>query len=155
MRLVAGFVSATDLYEKLKRDRDRLRSQVTPDAFFDFVVTAYSIFDWVDKDQSLPQAARTEARNRVPYSDQVLKVCRDLANSSKHFTLDRTVPITRDANAESGFGVGRYGVGGFGVGESRIQIILNDGTTYEALAFSDAVVDAWRNFLNGHGVTVT
>jgi hypothetical protein len=70
----------------------------------------------------------------------------------KHFTLTTRVPISKDAATESGFGVGRFGVGGFGEGEQEITITLNDGTVMNALDFVQDVLGVWKRFFATHAI---
>ena len=156
MTLTPGFSCALDLFKKLKRDRARIDLELSPDVFFDFVVTAWSVFDWVKEDKSLPTEARREVTSGILYKNRILKTCGDLANSSKHFHLDhrRKTPITAGTNVQTGYGTGRFGVGGFGVGEVTITISMNDGTSHEAIAFCDSVVGEWHGFFTRHGVSV-
>lgn len=57
MSLTYGLKTARDLLAKLERDADLLQSEVSSDRFFNFVVTAYSLADWVQADPSVRQAA--------------------------------------------------------------------------------------------------
>ena len=47
MSLRAALHKPRDLFEKLRRDADLLREAITSDRFFNFVVTAHSLNDWV------------------------------------------------------------------------------------------------------------
>lgn len=135
--------SPRDLFAKLKRDASLLvDDEVTTDRFFNFVITGYSLIDWIKADPAFahlsPQAL---------YDNQWLKVCGDLATASKHFQLTKRQPITSSARSSQGFGVGRFGRGGFGVGEEAIEITLNDGTVIDGLDFVQRVVDVWDVYL--------
>lgn len=147
MPLTPGFADVYDLFEKLKRDAALLDEEVTRDRFFNFAVTGWSMVDWVRYDNSLPAHLRNAASINRIYSDNWIKICGDIANSLKHFELDRREPITRSATSSSGYGLGRYGKGPFGIGEESIEIVLNDGTRYKSAEFVDAVVSFWRTFL--------
>jgi hypothetical protein len=148
MSLTFGLQNARDLFEKLKRDAALLDEEVTSDRFFNFVVTGYSIIDWLKHEPSVPQAA-TEAM----YGDRWIKICGDLATASKHFKLTtRKNPIATAAKSSSGWGLGRYGKGGWGVGEEDIQIDLNDGSSLSALDLVEKVIETWDNFFSLHGL---
>jgi hypothetical protein len=60
MYLTYGLLSARSLYEKLQRDAEALKEEVNSDRFFNFVVTGYSLIDWVKKDPSVPQTAQND-----------------------------------------------------------------------------------------------
>lgn len=151
MSLTFGFTSVRDLMAKLERDAGLLERQAVPgDAFFNFVITGYSVIDWVKNDTSLPAFAK--AAVQALYADQLLKVCGDLATASKHFTLSSRKPVTGAATSHRGFGVGRYGMGGYGVGKEAIDIHLNDGTTLDALLLVRGVLATWRTFFQAHQI---
>ncbi len=150
MSLTYGLTTAKELLEKLRRDAALLDEEVTSDRFFDFVVTGYSLIDWVKNDPAVPAAAK--AAVPLLYSDPWLKVCGDLATASKHFVLTSRVPVTIDASSQSGWGAGRFGKGGWGVGEESIVITLNDGTSCSGLAFVQEVLHTWGRFFSANGI---
>ncbi len=153
MALTFGFNSIRDLLAKLERDAKILEEkEVTGDAFFNFVITGYSMIDWVKKDPSVPASAKAASVVQGLYADQWLKVCGDLATAAKHFTLTQRVPITDSAKTESGFGVGRYGMGGYGVGEESIEIELNDGNKFDGLDLVRGVLATWNDFFQTHRI---
>jgi hypothetical protein len=152
MSLTYGLSTVSDLLAKLERDAKSLDDEVTSDLMFNFVVTGYSMIDWIKNDPNVPQTAKASNEIEALYSDQWLKVCGDLATASKHFTLTRRQPITTSATSSQGFGVGRFGKGGFGVGEEAIEIELSDGTKYDALALKNGVLNKWRSFFLTHGI---
>jgi len=67
---------------------------------FNFVVTGYSLIDWIKNDSRLPSSARNANAINALYRD--LKICGDLANGCKHFVLDRNKrkPVTSAATTE-------------------------------------------------------
>ena len=130
--------SATELFQKLKRDACRLHDEVTSDRFFDFVVTGYSLIDWVKKDTEISIDAQ------ILYDDHWLKICGDLATAAKHFELDRREPRTSAVVSEQAYGKGRYGKGAYGVGEEAIEVRMNDDTTCTLDELVEGVLDAWR-----------
>jgi hypothetical protein len=44
----------------LQRDAAGLEEEVTSDRLFNFVVTGYSMIDWVENDPNVPPAARAD-----------------------------------------------------------------------------------------------
>lgn len=150
MSLTYGLATAKDLLEKLERDAALLDEEVTSDRFFNFVVTGYSLIDWVKNDPSVPSAARTAVSSL--YSDPWLQVCGDIANASKHFVLKKRTPITAGTTSKQGWGLGRWGKGGWGVGEESIIVTLNDATTYSGLDLMKGVLHTWKDFFTRHGI---
>lgn len=154
MTLTPGLSCAVDLFHKLQRDIARLDREVSDDAFFDFVVTGYSLIDWVKNDTSLPDAARTEAAIQGLHAEPWLKVCGDLAVASKHFTLTRRKPVTTKVTSTRGWGVGRYGRGPYGQGEREIEVHIASAPTWTALEFATGVLQAWLEFFQRHRIHV-
>lgn len=153
MALTFGFDTIRDMLSKLERDAKLLEKDAfTADRFLNFVLTGYAMIDWVKNDPSIPASAKQTTVVESLYQDQVLRICGDLANSLKHFTLTMRTPITKDTTSESGYGVGRYGKGGYGEGEEVITIELNDGTKMNALALVRDVVSKWKTFFVTYGI---
>jgi hypothetical protein len=153
MSLTFSFASIRDVLSKLERDSERMLTEgMTGDRFFDFVVTAYSMIDWVKRDPSVPASAKQPHEIQGLYSNQWIRVCGDLATAAKHFTLTTRQPITSATTSESGFGVGRFGMGGYGVGEESIELTLNDGTEHNALDIVQGAIAAWKTFFRAHSI---
>lgn len=152
MNLTPGLTSAVDLFHKLQRDVGRLNNEITSDDLFNFVITGYSLIDWVKHDTSLPAFARTSDEIDRLHKEPWLKVCGDLATASKHYTLTRRKPVVISAESQRGFGVGRFGQGAYGVGEEAIEIRINNNSEWTALEFACGVLQAWLQFFERHGV---
>jgi len=152
MTLTFGLTSIRDLQSKLQRDAAALEDEVTSDSFFNFVITGYSMIDWVKNDPSVPSTAKVPAIVQTLYNDPWLKVCGDIATASKHFTLTQRTPITSSASSSSGFGVGHFGKGGYGVGEESIDVCLNSGTSFHCLDLVQGVLSSWQTFFSAHGI---
>lgn len=153
MPLTYGLSSICDLFEKLQRDAAALDEEITSDRLFNFVLTGYSMIDWIKNDPSVPTSAKdTAAIEKALYSDKWLKICGDLATASKHFKLTKRIPITSSATSANGFGMGRYGKGGYGVGEENIVVELNDGTSIDCLDLVNGVQATWQRFFSTHGI---
>ncbi len=140
---------------KLERDALLLREEVSSDRFFNFVVTAYALVDWIRKDPVVPRSAK----KALPQfrSKPEIQICRDLANASKHFELDPNPklnpnPIVASANSDQGFGFGRVSAGGWGVGEEEITIWLSEGNRVNGLKVMEDALREWRDFFQTHSV---
>ena len=83
-----GLDSALDLFRKVQRDREAVEREVTPDCLFNFVVTAHSLCDWIPKDPAFSPTAGAACAD-LARNNPWLRARRDLANGSKHFTIDR------------------------------------------------------------------
>jgi len=152
MTLIFCLNSVRDLFAKLQRDSDALDEEVTSDGLFNFVVTGYSMIDWLKNDPAVPASAKADIVISDLRKDKWLKVYGDLAIASKHFKLKQRVPVTSSATTSQGFGVGRYGKGNYGVGEESIEVQLNDGTTFHCLELVQGVIDSWMAFFAAHGI---
>jgi hypothetical protein len=150
MTLTYGLSSARDLFAKLQRDAAALDEEVTSDRFFNFVITGYSMIDWVKNDPLVPASAKAEVDSLR--KDKWLETCGDIATASKHFTLTRRVPVTSSASAKQGFGVGRYGKGDHGVGEESIEVQLNDIRSIHCLDMVKGVIASWTKFFADHKI---
>lgn len=147
MPLTFGLQTPRDLFDKLKRDAALLEEEVTSDRLFNFVVTGYSIIDWLKHEPSAPQAA-----TQAMYQNQWIKICGDLATACKHFELTTRRPITSDAKSGRGWGRGRWGKGGYGIGEEDILIELNDGSSLPSFELVERVVETWDKFFLSCGL---
>jgi hypothetical protein len=152
MTLTFGLSSVRDLFSKLKRDAGALAEEVTSDRLFNFVITGYSMIDWVRNDPSVPATAKAAPIVQSLYANKWLKVCGDLATACKHFTLSTRRPETVSADSSRGFGLGRYGKGAYGTGEESIEVRLNDGTSYRCADLVQGVVSTWETFFQTQGI---
>lgn len=147
MTLRFGLQSASDLYGKLQRDAAALNQEITSDNFFNFVVTGYSLIDWVRHETST-QSNRLGAVDQIS-KDEWLKICGDIVTAAKHHTITRRPGvITSNVTVDRGFGFGRFDQGSWGVGEEEILVELNDGRTFSCLEFVQGVLETWRTFFN-------
>ncbi len=86
---VLGIESSLDMFEKLKFESLRLQLGWHPYDAFNFLVTAWHLFeDWPNSDDSRALCRMKRQRTRLPREiNFVLDVVRDLVNGSKHFYL--------------------------------------------------------------------
>ena len=152
MSLTYSFETANDLLEKLRREAAGLDEEVTGDKFFNFIITAYHITDWIKSDPTVPVSAKDDISSM--YQDTYVAISRDLANSSKHFSLRSNYQnqVTDSTKSQQGYGFGRYGKGGYGIGEEQIDIECTDGSKYNALDLAKNVLKSWESFFNRHGI---
>ena|SRR2546426_11520060 len=146
--------TAADLLGKVKRDAALLDQEITSDRFFNFVVTAYSLIDWIRHDPTVPASAKTPSTIASIRNNPWLLLCGDAATGAKHFKLTTRAPTADKVSVASGWGVGRYGKGAYGAGEEQITVHLPDGTVYGALDLVGGVLKAWENFFDQHGIAV-
>lgn len=89
MGLTYGLSTVCDLFAKLQRDAALLEEEVTSDRLFNFVVTGWSLVDWIKNDPSVPACAKERSLIKGLRADRWVQICGDLATASKHFSFDR------------------------------------------------------------------
>src|SRR5438128_7144141 len=105
-RLLPGLLrSAADLLQKVRRDAALLDQEITSDRFFNFVVTAYSLIDWIKHDPTVPASAKTPSTIDLIRNDPWLLLCGDAATGAKHFKLTSRAPTADKVSVASGWGV--------------------------------------------------
>lgn len=108
---VLGMRSSLDIFEKLKHESARLQKGWHPYDAFNFLVTAWHLFeDWPQSDP--PNALNRMKRQRrrlPPEMNFLLDIVRDLVNGSKHFKLNPdSANKRRIVETHSGQEVGWY-----------------------------------------------
>jgi len=108
---VLGINTSLDMFEKLKHESTRLQQGWHPYDAFNFLVTAWHLFeDWKKSDdpRSLCRMKRQNARLPTPMN-LVLNIVHDLVNGSKHFSLTPCAAANRRINeVHTGDEVGWY-----------------------------------------------
>ena len=86
---VFGIDSSAAMFEKLKHESSRLKQGWHPYDAFNFLVTAWHLFeDWTKSDDTRALCRMKRQRRRLPSSmNFILDIVRDLVNGSKHFQL--------------------------------------------------------------------
>jgi hypothetical protein len=136
--------SAREHYEKLQRVVGRIDQAVHKDDLDDFFKTAYHLIEITERDPATTPSQKATASALKKDAD--MRVCRDICNGQKHFTLNPKLnpnPVVASASTRQGYGVGGYGKGGFGVGEQSVTINLSDGTTRDAHDLVRAIATKW------------
>ena len=144
-----GFQTPRDLLEKLGRDAALLRREVTPDSLFNFVVTAWSLADWVTN----TNAALRGDVDATLRSDLYLRVCRDLATHSKHYTVTPksfSPPVVSGVDQVSGaFDPAAFQPSAFATGGFLVQV---GGDKYLMEVVIDRVLKLYEDFFTAHGL---
>jgi hypothetical protein len=110
-----------------------------------FFLICWHVWDWVKNDQGISPAVR-KAVTDAAYASPVLRMCHDLANGTKHYTLNSPklpAPGVRRGTVE----VHRQNA----TTTWRFQIILPDGTTRWVDEVAREALDAWSAILGANG----
>lgn len=165
-KLLYKYDSSETLFEKLRRDRNRLWQAIKDeneidicDHFFDFCVTAHSLRHWVIKENSctLSEAAVHNACN----SYTVLQICRDIANAIKHFGLDQerernkktyAVFVSTSPMVDVYENMQTGSISFIKRDNLDIAIMSQDGAITGAWEFTDGVEKAWSEIFARFGI---
>ncbi len=142
MSLTYSLDNSDDLFEKLKYDYSNLNNELNAYTFFNFIITAYHLKQWIEEDELKSETRQQKIKEFKKSS--YYNICRDITNASKHFKLNY-IPKTQDANLMSGCGVGRCGHGACGIGECSIEIIMIDGRKFDALEVANKVMKIYSD----------
>ena len=86
-----GLENCTELFAKLKFEKERLDSNWNEYDFFNFMVTAWHLQnDWLKNDRdNRPELAMRKINDSPVQMKEIMNIARDIANGSKHFRLDQ------------------------------------------------------------------
>jgi hypothetical protein len=143
-------------YDRMRRSYERLTaiaagrtagsSDEARDALFHFFQDAYHLKDWIKND---PAVMTTDVEGLINNTD-VLRLCADLCNGTKHFQLTRA----RTGDVSTAFTSQSVSVrpAAAGSGEPPRPAlhkwsVSSYGKDYEALALAADVVRAWQQWL--------
>ena len=133
--------TAGDLREKLRRDFAKFSAEpLDVDAFFNFLLTAEHMADWV-----LPGKANKKARQAIWGSSIYLQVCSHLANGAKHHRVEAKHHRSVSSTEEVGFDPPGYNPPGYnppGYDPIALVVILKEDAASvlgERLLASDLV----------------
>lgn len=140
--------TARDLLAKLRHDFERLQQDhVNAYAAFDFFVTARHLPEWLYPGDSPEQ----KHKRRALFDDSVLmRLCRHIADGSKHFTV--TAPqhdSVRDTSLQgSGFQPGPFQSDAFQVGQLIVELdgdaAVQFGRSIEVTDLAERILGSWK-----------
>lgn len=140
---------AQEQFARMKRYLDRMErreaSDDNTDDLYSFFLQAWHLVDWTSND---PTIGRTydQVLADIPNS---IRSCRDIANYTKHFVLDRparSAPQTlRDITLFAGADR---------PSEVSFRFTFPDGSTKDALTLAREVVADWEQLLKRYGLSL-
>lgn len=132
--------SYKDLFTKAQHDFSRMEKIVNSYDLFNYLATINSLHDWVlhEAKYDCPRPAGGE-----------LDLIRRLCNRSKHFEKKPSHPST---TVQTGYGMGRYGVGLYSVNEPSYKVTRDDGTEISILDLCKSALQIWKKHLVSHAL---
>lgn len=161
MTLLYEYKVPKDLLAKLVRDGRKAHLCSTSaeefcDNLFDFCITAHAIRDWCIKSLSLSGSAIQTFHDRCNKSNY-LQYCRDIANTTKHFSLDEkktsSVSEVTEYNSEvvSITTTGDIIEGSASLSQSAL-VYVADGNPVEAFRLLIGTVQEWNRIFTEYGI---
>ena len=144
MSLTYHFNSSQDIFEKLQRDSEILERETSGDGVFNFVITAYSLWDWIQKDPEFKSVLNDTLKKKI-WQNKYFRVCRDLANASKHMEITYK-PSVSETRLTGGYGT-NYGLD-YGMGAGHIVISLDNGEIIHFSELKSEIMNLWTNFFD-------
>ncbi|WP_429088371.1 hypothetical protein [Aeromonas allosaccharophila] len=112
MSFICDFLEPKDMLMKLIREGNRINFEDDiinlSDHFFNFSVTAHSLRDWCIKYLILHGMKDSAQLNKEWGSKDFLIVAKDIANSVKHFGVDRYTPKVSNSERDSAKSISIY-----------------------------------------------
>src|SRR5215211_2011278 len=142
LRLVRLYDELAAIYSgsRLSQSTDEWR-----DTTRQFFVVCHHLADWLEKDQSLPVAARDDVWDYLN-NDPKLALARDFSNTDKHHTrrspADRTVFIASITGGDLGPSI-----------TVAWEVSGSRQGTRDALELAGGCLHSWRQFLMKHNLT--
>jgi hypothetical protein len=126
-----------DLFNKLEHDLGRMRNNPA-DSYpaFDFFVTANHMFEW-----SYPELRHKDnpfdefLTGKSEHDRELLKLCRAVANGSKHFKENKSTALRGAAFDPHAFDTNHQ------VGRLTVEL---QGNQVDALLFAEQIVEFWK-----------
>lgn len=151
-------------YDRLHRSHKRLSaiaggqvagsSDEARDALFHFFQDAYHLKDWIKND---PAVTTSDVEHYIK-TREVLRLCADLCNGTKHFGLDPN-KRPRTGDASTAFDSQSVWVRPATIGSGlpprpalHAWTVSSGGQHYNALALGGEVVRAWEQWLEREGL---
>jgi len=154
--------STAALFRKLERERYRAYHQRDrihkADHFYNFCVTAHALRDYFLSERGITSNTKQEKCHAYWNKFPVLVAVKDIANSSKHFSLMKA-PKTKKVRGGTGEFVDVY-LNDTGeimlksVRAPQIYVTLSDGQRHDLHLFTEVVLTIWREFLKQQGIKV-
>ena len=121
-------------YKRALEAKDPVDKQ---DYLYAFFENAFHLRDWLEN----TGGATREDLNTFINSEAEMRLCRDLANSHKHYSISKpSQPFPPSEAREYAPNRGNLG--------NVSWIILSDGVKHDAFQLATHIIEAWEDFIN-------
>ena len=161
MALTPTLESIEDLFGKLEREAYRAyhtKKEIhKADHFYNFCVTAHSMRDYFFKHKEIKEQSAQNLYHDKWNKDKCLLAAKEIANSSKHFTL-RKAPKTKTVEPTKSDFVEVW-IGNGTTWDKFVElpdliVTLEDGGKFALHEFTGHVRDYWVTFLSSKSIEV-
>lgn len=132
----------TDQFHRMDRWHKRMIN-AKGDDFLDystaFFQACYHMKDWIEETGTLEK----EALDKFFKDEFPMRVCRDICNAAKHFTLRQTPSLGRECEFSMAWEFN---------GSGKDLVILTGGEKISVLKVAGLCVTAWRRFVKEHKI---
>jgi hypothetical protein len=138
------------MFEKAKRDFDKMKANVNTETVFNFFVTAYHIRDYVENQSKALRDAIFKEFNE----DKDFRMCRYICEKGKHMEL------THERWKDYQFNT-QHNLGGLLDGAPLDAVYLDanesyrlvaDGKEIEVIALGQQILQKWERFFKANGI---
>ena len=137
--------SPRDLFEKAKRDFERMKSDLNTDSIFNFFVTVYHVMDYVKAQGN----ARQDAIEKM-YDDEDFRMCNYLCNKGKHLKLEKGDEFQTRHSVGAVFGKAMFNEVMFNEGES--YSLIADGQKIDVTELGHRLLKKWEQLFAYNGI---
>ena len=162
MKLAHNLKSVSDLFAKLEREAYRAFHSRHPlaktDHFYNFCITAHALRDYYFKHKEIKTKAEKEKLHTLWNSTPELLAAGEIANTTKHFTLDRPQK-TKSSTPSKSHVVNIYESASGEISHQAeevfdVDILLSDGRKIQIYHFTRSVIDYWFTHLTSQGIQI-
>jgi hypothetical protein len=121
MNEIHDFGTPRNLYEKLRRDSNKLDIEVSGDNVFNFISTAFHLQHWIKNSPLMSSEVVKRILRRIG-TDEYVKHCQNIAQAKEHFKVE----IDNNDNAVISVGDKKIDIDEF-----RSEIVALYGTYFE------------------------
>lgn len=140
--------SPRDLFDKAKRDYEKMKADTSTDTVFNFFVTTYHVIDYVKALGTISDAALEQL-----YADAEFKMCLFLCNKGKHIRLRSGEPYEAKHRPEvPGGTLGSFVLGFHRLGGPEKFVLLDGAQEVDVIELGARLINKWEVFFTINGI---